>query len=454
MVGLMQFLPALLLTLPAGQLVDRVDRRGVLAASLVLQALVAIVLMWASLHDSLGRDLIFGASVLLGVARALQMPAQQAIVPALVPPDAIAARVRAELHVAQGRDHRRPGARRIHLCERCRGRLRDLPRAAGGRHRRTWRRSGAFQCRRRQEPVSFASLFAGVGFIWRKPAVLGAISLDLFAVLLGGATALLPIYAKDILHTGPWGLGLLRAAPSVGALVVGIVLAHTPLARHVGRRMFISVAIYGVAIIVFGLSHDFMLSMVALAVSGGADMVSVVIRQTLVQLDTPDDMRGRVSAVNGTFIGASNELGEFRAGTVAEWLGPVGAVIVGGVGTLIVAGLWMRWFPSLARRDHIVARAVDTRTRNRRKARTSCGVSCSSCGFDLRTMAPPCAPQQQRNADDRQRFPRPPSRSRRDAAPAAAGPGRAARRETAAAAPGRSARAPDRRECAPCIRGW
>ena len=147
--------------------------------------------------------------------------------------------------------------------------------------------------------MSFASLFAGVGFIWRKPAVLGAISLDLFAVLLGGATALLPIYAKDILHTGPWGLGLLRAAPSVGALVVGLVLAHTPLARHVGRRMFIAVAIYGIAIIVFGLSHDFTLSMVALAVSGGADMVSVVIRQTLVQLDTPDDMRGRVSAVNG-----------------------------------------------------------------------------------------------------------------------------------------------------------
>jgi len=164
------------------------------------------------------------------------------------------------------------------------------------------------------EPVSLASLFAGVGFIWRKRTVLGAISLDLFAVLLGGATALLPIYAKDILLTGPWGLGLLRAAPAVGALVIGIVLAHTPLARHVGRRMFVAVAIYGMATVVFGLSRDFTLSMIALAVSGAADMVSVVIRQTLVQLDTPDAMRGRVSAVNGTFIGASNELGEFRAG--------------------------------------------------------------------------------------------------------------------------------------------
>ena len=187
--------------------------------------------------------------------------------------------------------------------------------------------------------------------------MLGAISLDLFAVLLGGATALLPMYAKDVLVTGPWGLGMLRAAPALGALVVGLVLAHRPLARHVGRRMFVSVAIYGVAIVVFGLSRDFALSMVALAISGGADMVSVVIRQTLVQLDTPDDMRGRVSAVNAVFIGASNELGEFRAGTIAEWLGPIGATVVGGAGALVIAGLWMRAFPALARRDRLVLTA-------------------------------------------------------------------------------------------------
>jgi hypothetical protein len=202
--------------------------------------------------------------------------------------------------------------------------------------------------------VSLDTLFAGFRFIWRKKPVLGAISLDLFAVLLGGATALLPIYAKDVLDTGPWGLGLLRSAPSVGALAIALLLARMPLQRHVGRRMFVSVAIYGAAIVVFGLSHDFLLSLIALAVSGGADMVSVVIRQTLVQLDTPDAMRGRVSAVNSTFIGASNELGEFRAGTVAEWTGPIGAVVVGGVGTLVVAALWYRWFRTLARRDRLL----------------------------------------------------------------------------------------------------
>jgi hypothetical protein len=199
---------------------------------------------------------------------------------------------------------------------------------------------------------------AGFKFIWRKKQVLGAISLDLFAVLLGGATALLPIYAKDILGTGPWGLGLLRAAPAVGALAVGLVLAQRPLARHVGPRMFLSVAVYGVAIVVFGLSRDFMLSLVALAISGGADMVSVVVRQTLVQLDTPDDMRGRVSAVNGVFIGASNELGEFRAGSMAAVMGPIAATVVGGVGTLVVAALWMKWFPELARRDHLIDRGA------------------------------------------------------------------------------------------------
>jgi hypothetical protein len=202
--------------------------------------------------------------------------------------------------------------------------------------------------------VSLETLFGGIAFIWRRKPVLGAISLDLFAVLLGGATALLPIFAKDVLATGPWGLGFLRAASALGALLVGVVLARQPLERHVGRRMFIAVAIYGVSIVVFGLSHDFLLSFVALAIGGGADMLSVIVRQTLVQIDTPDAMRGRVSAVNGAFIGASNELGEFRAGTVAEVIGPIGATVVGGVGTLVVAAMWIRLFPSLARRDRLI----------------------------------------------------------------------------------------------------
>jgi MFS family permease len=356
MVGLMQFVPALLLTLPAGQLIDRVDRRAVLAAALALQAVSAVVLAWGTLHGFVDRNLIFGMCVVLGVARALQLPAQQAIVPALVAVDELprafaASSTLLKLAVIGG-----PvlggflyalGPEVAYLV--CLGFLavstayvaaiQRIP--AGGRG----------------TPISLESLFAGFAFIWRRKQVLGAISLDLFAVLLGGATALLPMYAKDILATGPWGLGFLRAAPAVGALAVGIVLAQRPLSRHAGRRMFAAVAIYGVAIVVFALSRDFTLSLIALAVSGGADMVSVVVRQTLVQLDTPDDMRGRVSAVNGVFIGASNELGEFRAGTVAEYTGPVVATVIGGVGTLVVAALWIRWFPALARRDWLLERA-------------------------------------------------------------------------------------------------
>ena len=353
MVGLLQFVPALLLTLPAGQWVDRVDRRGVLAASLMVQAIAALVLAVGSPAGFVDRNLIFVMCVLLGSARALQMPAQQAIVPALVPavqlPRAFAlASTLLKFAVIGGPvlggflyaigPAAAYGACFVLLvaATACIAAIRRIPPAVA------------------KEPVSLATLFAGVAFIWRKKQVLGAISLDLFAVLLGGATALLPIYARDILSTGAWGLGFLRAAPAVGALLVGIALARWPLMRNVGRRMLACVAIYGAAIVVFGLSTNFALSMIALVVSGGADMVSVVVRQSLVQLDTPDDMRGRVSAVNSVFIGASNELGEFRAGTVAEWIGPVGAVIMGGAGTLLVAALWIRTFPALANRDRLV----------------------------------------------------------------------------------------------------
>ena len=212
-----------------------------------------------------------------------------------------------------------------------------------------------------REPVTLATVLAGVTFIRSRPVVLGAISLDLFAVLLGGATALLPMFAKDVLHVGPWGLGLMRAAPAVGALATSIVLSRWPITRRVGRVMFGAVALYGVATLVFGLSTVFELSWLALLVSGAADMVSVVIRQSLVQLDTPDAMRGRgrgrgrgrVSAVNSIFIGASNQLGEFESGATAALLGPAGSVVLGGLGTLVVAGLWMKLFPSLAQRERM-----------------------------------------------------------------------------------------------------
>jgi predicted MFS family arabinose efflux permease len=350
MVGLMQFLPALILTLPAGQLVDRADRRRVLAAALMLQAAVAVVLAWGTLNGWIGRELIFTTCIVLGTARALQMPSQQAIVPALVGPAALprALAVSSSLlkvavvggPVLGGFLYAVGPAVVYGLCAVLLmvstaniASIRRIPAAS---------RTGS---------VSLASVFGGLAFIWRRKPVLGAVSLDLFAVLMGGATALLPMYAKDVLATGPWG-----------AFVIALVLARTPIERHVGRRMLASIAIYGVSIVVFALSRDIALSLVALAVSGGADMVNVVVRQSLVQLETPDEMRGRVSAVSSVFIGASNELGEFRAGTVAEWLGPIGATVAGGVGTLIVVGLWMRLFPSLTRRDRLEPHA-DTNLR-------------------------------------------------------------------------------------------
>jgi Major Facilitator Superfamily len=203
------------------------------------------------------------------------------------------------------------------------------------------------------EPVTLKSLFGGIAYMLRHPVLLGAITLDLFATLLGGATALLPIYAKDILDTGPWGLGLLRAAPAVGAVLVSAYLLQSPFRHEVGRIMFVSVAIFGVATIVFGVSRSLPLSLAALVVMGASDMVSVVIRLSLVQLDTPDEMRGRVSAVNSLCTGTSNHLGQFRSGVTADWFGVVPSVVIGGIGTLAIVALWMRWFPDLAHRQSL-----------------------------------------------------------------------------------------------------
>ena len=359
MVGLMQFLPALILTLPAGHLVDHSDRRRVLASALALQAVVALVLAWGTLNAWVGRELIYALCVVLGTARALQMPSQQAIVPALVGaavlPRALAVsssllKIAVVGGPVLGGFLYAIGPVAVYatclallvVATASVASIRPIPPA------------------RRASGFTLDSVFDGLRFIGRRPTLLGAVSLDLFAVLMGGATALLPMYAKDVLATGPWGLGFLRAAPAIGAFVVAIVLARRPIERQVGPRMFASIAVYGAAIVLFGVSRDLALSIVALAVSGGADMVNVVVRQSLVQLETPDEMRGRVSAVSSVFIGASNELGEFRAGTVAEWLGPVGATVVGGVGTLAVVALWIRLFPSLAHRDRLAPRADPT----------------------------------------------------------------------------------------------
>jgi MFS family permease len=377
LVGLAQFLPALLLTLPAGHLVDQHDRRMLLSGSLGLQCLVAFCLALSSAQGWVGPHMILGLSVLLGMARALQMPSQQALLPTLVPPVLLPRAVAASSSTMQAAVIAGPalGGALYALGPWVSG-LIGHPAAGGEAAAQINAHWGAAvvcgvslllllaavvgvlalrhrPAQRRQAAPGFAQLTAGVRFIWQRPVVLGAISLDLFAVLLGGATALLPIFARDILHTGPEGLGLLRSAPALGAVIVGLVLARVPISRRAGHWLLGAVAVFGLSTIGFALATSFWLAFVALAISGAADMFSVVIRQSLVQLETPDDMRGRVGAVNSVFIGASNQLGEFESGATAALLGPVGSVLLGGFGTLVVVALWFRLFPDLAGRDRL-----------------------------------------------------------------------------------------------------
>ena len=357
LVGLYQFVPALLLTLVAGHVADRLHRGRIVAACFVIQASVALILVaatqgWGAASGWASRELLLGVSVMLGVARAFQMPAQQALTPMLVPP----------LMLPRAMAFSSAGMQAAVISGPALGGVIFV--AGASAVYATCAFLFAIGCGLiavlrydhvppPREPVSLRTLLAGAEFVWRRKALLGAVSLDLFAVLLGGATALLPMFAKDILHVGPWGLGLLRAAPAAGALLMSVLLTRWPLDRRVGRIMLMSVGVYGVCMLVFGLSTSFVLSLLALAVSGGADMVSVVVRQTLVQIETPNDMRGRVSAVNSVFIGASNQLGEFESGATAALLGPVGSVVAGGLGTLLVAVLWLKGFPELADRDRM-----------------------------------------------------------------------------------------------------
>ena len=352
LVGLFQFVPALLMTLPAGHVADRLHRGRIFAACMAAQALMALLLVAATQGGYATRGLVFGVSVVLGVARAFQMPAQQALTPLLVPPTLLARAVAVSASGVQAAVIGGPalggllyvaGASTVYLsCAALLALSCALALAVRYPHQAA------------TEGATWRTVLAGVGFVWRHKLLLGATSLDLFAVLLGGATALLPIYARDILHTGPQGLGLLRAAPAVGALAMSLVLARWPLQRRVGRKLLGAVAVFGLATVVFGLSEHFGLSLLALAVTGAADNISVVTRQTLVQLETPDAMRGRVAAVNSIFIGASNQLGEFESGATAALFGPVGSVVMGGAGTVLVAALWLRLFPALARRDRMV----------------------------------------------------------------------------------------------------
>ena len=351
LVGLFQFLPALVLTLPAGHVADRHHRGRILTLCLVLQFAIALLLMAASHWNFATRELILGISVMLGVARAFQMPAQQSLIPLLVPQSML------QRAIAMGAS----GMQIAIICGPALGGLLYVggPATVSATAAATLLASIAFAVgiHYKHTPnamaASWESVLAGLKFVWQRKLVLGATTLDLFAVLLGGATALLPIYARDILQIGPVGLGLLRAAPAAGAFLASIALLRWPLRRHVGPKLLAAVAVFGLATVVFGLSRSFTLSLLALVLTGAADSISVVVRSTLVQLETPNEMRGRVSAVNSIFIGASNQLGEFESGATAAAFGAVGSVVFGGMGTLLIAASWFKLFPALAQRDRM-----------------------------------------------------------------------------------------------------
>jgi MFS family permease len=351
-VGLAQFVPAFLLTPFTGHAADRFQRRSVLILSISLMLICAFALLALSLKGMNEVGPVYAILVIFGVARAFAGPAQQSMLPLLVTreqfPTAVAWSSSAfqtavivgpalgGLIFALGAEMVY-GAGALFLALSVLGLFFLKPL---GQITSTGR-------------VDLDHLLGGFKFVWSKKIIFGAISLDLFAVLFGGATALLPIYAKDILQVGPWGLGLLRCAPAVGAVATALWIAYSPLGGKSGRTMFICVALFGFFTILFGISENFWLSLAALAGLGAADSISMIIRQTLVQMETPDHMRGRVSAVNLVFIGASNELGEFESGLTAAWFGAVPAVVLGGVGTLLVVALWAWKFPELRKADRL-----------------------------------------------------------------------------------------------------
>ena len=352
LIGLSQFLPSVILVLVTGHVADRYDRRLIARMAQAVQMLAAAALAVGSLQGWITETAIFGAVFVIGGARAFESAAMQALLAAVVPRDKLPLAVASNATANQTAVIAGPalggliyvaGPAVVYIvCATLFALAVVLMSLIYLDHAPVQR-----------EPTTLKTIFAGIAFIRSQPVMLGAISLDMVAVFLGGATALLPIYARDILHTGPWGLGLLRSATAVGALAMALWLSRYPLRGGIGRLMFRCVAIFGVATIVFGLSHVFVLSVVALFIMGAADMVSVVIRLSLVQLATPDGMRGRVGAVNSMFIGASNQLGEFESGLTAAWFGPVAAVVIGGIGTILVVAVWMRLFPQLARFDRL-----------------------------------------------------------------------------------------------------
>ena len=354
LVGLCQFVPMFLLTLPAGELADRVDQRRLLAAAEIVQAVCSGLFLLCTLvspHRALPFYIVLA---LFGAARGFSEPAGQSLLAFLVPPEGLAQAIAHNSSLLTVAVIAGPAVGGFlfaagplvtyGLCLAAFVLAAIFAVSLGGRkvdHSQTkfadrWER-----------------VVEGVRFVWARPIVLGAISLDLFAVLLGGAVALLPVFARDVLHTGPLGLGLLRSAPAAGAALMAFTLGRFPIERHSGTRLFVAVAIFGLATVVFGLSQNFYLSLGALLVTGAADMISVFVRSSLINFATPDPMRGRVGAVNMLFVGASGELGEFESGMTAAWLGTIPAVVIGGIGTLAVVGIWMWLFPPLRKVDRL-----------------------------------------------------------------------------------------------------
>jgi MFS family permease len=354
LVGLAQFLPGILLFLVSGHVADRYDRRKLIVICYIGFALSCGLLLLPAMRNVRSVYYIFAVLILLGIVRSFTGPVSRALLPQLIPEEHFPSAVAWASTIFQGAAILGP--------------------ALGGLVYAFFRGPSAvyvlavlmavvavictLQLKteakpRPREPINLTTVSAGLRYIWREKVVLGSISLDLFAVFLGGAVALLPVYASEILLTGPWGLGLLRAAPGVGAAAMALFLAHRPMRRKVGLIMLWCVAGFGLFNILFGISHSLALSLIALFFVGATDMVSVIVRAVLIQVATPDEMRGRVNAVDMVFIGASNEFGEFESGLTAQWFGTVPAVVIGGIGTLVVTAIWAWRFPELRKVEQI-----------------------------------------------------------------------------------------------------
>ncbi len=381
--GLALFLPGLLFLLPAGHVADRFDRRLVILTCYSLQVLCTLTLVLLA-HGTTHSVLpIYAVLFMIGAGRAFSGPASSALIPHLVPEKDFVNAVTWGGAIFQFANISGPalggllftlplvrflpqmtrfeGPGIVYVFTLCT--LAIFLLLVGSLHVRPGRME--------HRDISLQVVLAGFKYVWSMPMLLGSFSLDLFVVLLGGAAALMPIFASEILHTGPRGLGMLRAAPAVGALSMSLVMAAFPIRGHAGKRLFVCVAIFGVATVIFGLSRNLWLSLAALAVGGAADTISVIIRGSLLQLATPVEMRGRVSAVNALFIGASNELGEFESGLTAQWWGAVRATLVGGIGALVVAGLWAALFPGLRNADELTAEALRPKSAGQRIAAKS-----------------------------------------------------------------------------------